>query len=91
MSEGETAERALEYLNPLLKIQRIDFASVQLFEEFDGANHVISALTSHPESRCPHAVRDLRTTDLRILLRCSNCLVSFVELLNRDPTFAGCT
>jgi hypothetical protein len=91
MSEGETAERALQYLNPPLKIQRIGFASAQLFEEFECVNHVISALTSHPKSWCLHAVRDLRTTGPRILLRCSNCPVSFVELLHRDPTFAGCT
>jgi hypothetical protein len=49
MSEGETAERALQYLNPLLKIQRIGFAGARLFEEFECVNHVISALTSHPE------------------------------------------
>ena len=91
MSEGETAEYALQYLNPPPKIQRVGFTSAQRFEEFERMTHAIPTLTSHPESGCLHAVGDLRTTGPRILLRCSNRLVSFVELRHRDLTFAGCT
>jgi hypothetical protein len=75
MSEGETAERALQYLNPLLKIQRIGFAGAQLFEEFECVNHVISApRIPNPVPACGQRPAHDRPQNITAMQQLPSCL-----------------